>query len=487
MSIESRYINAVAAELIKKNNWSPVLSDREVPSAILVKGDGETLRFIFMVKGSEFPYIDDYLALVRWHMHRASCSRARLTAVYVYSSKDRTFNTGIAGDFDGIKVDEVRVNLEDGSVTGEDLEEYLEDVLERYLDRRVLELHRQVNLHALHLEKTRSRPVVTYLILLINLALWTLMSLAGGSADTDVLISYGAMYAPLVIKGEYWRLITPIFLHVGFIHLAFNSYALYQLGTLAEAVYGRIRYVAIYIIAGMCGSLFSFFFTRAVSAGASGAIFGLLGALLYFGRRKPGVFRKGFTGNIVTIIAINLFIGFSYPGIDNYAHIGGLLGGYISARFIGVDKKAPFTLKQYAYLAVAVFLIVSALAAGIGIYREDNQVMYYTAREYIEEGNYRKADAILLDIIGELPEEDVLGIEARYLYAYSRARQGDFKTAIEYARVVVRRHPDSHNAHLFLGALYLNIGERGRAAHHLREALRLNPGSREARELLEKT
>jgi len=89
-------------------------------------------------------------------------------------------------------------------------------------------------------------------------------------------------------------------------------------------------------------------------------------------------------------------------------------------------------------------------------------------------------------MIRKLPEDDILGIEARYLYAYSRARQGDFKTAIRYAKMVVKRHPDSHNAHLLLGALYLNVGEREKAVWHLREVLRLDPSNKEAKELLEK-
>jgi rhomboid protease GluP len=327
-------------------------------------------------------------------------------------------------------------------------------------------------------------PVLTYGILAINFVLWMLMTISGGSTDSDVLIRFGAMSGPLIIKGQYWRFITPLFLHVGIIHLGFNSYALYQLGTVIETIYGRAKYVALFMLSGISGSIMSFMFTRAVSAGASGAIFGLLGSLLYYGRKRPGLFKKGFTANIISIIAINLVIGLTYPGIDNYAHIGGLIGGYAVSVILGAYRKMP-ERKRYAYLATFVMLLVLVAAIGIRANREDDRVLYHEARQLVEEGSYRRAELILEDIIDRLPEGEDIAIEARYLYSYNKAMQGDIDTAIEHALIVARYHPESFNVNLLLGIMYANKGDRATAREYLERAQRIEPGNQQVRDILE--
>jgi len=481
-----KYINAVAAELIEYTNWLPVQVDGEQAVVILAKKEGELLKLIFLTNGENNRWEPgDSSPAIREYMRKINCTHTRLAAIYIFEEEitaDNSVESNTAGDIEVLKV---YVNLKEGRIYSSGLEQSIQDVFTKYLEMNVLEDYKPVDLRSVRKPEVRPRPTVTWMILLVNFVMWGLMTLAGGSTDTGVLIKFGAMYGPLIIEGEYWRLITAVFLHVGIMHLIFNSYALYQLGSLAEIVYGRKRFVLIYFAAGITGSVFSFLFTRSVSAGASGAIFGLLGALLYFGRKKKGVFRKGFISNIIAIILINLFIGFTYPGIDNFAHIGGLVGGYISGYFAGTDSKSRFTLRQYAYLGILAVFVLSMLGVGNLVYQDDNQVMYYRARQHVEEGRFMQADSLLEDIMNRLPEEDELGIEARYLYAYSRARQGDIKTAIEYAQIVVENYPDSHNAHLLLGALYIEKGEMEEARAHLNKALRLNPDSEDAKELLD--
>ncbi|MGE4272853.1 MAG: rhomboid family intramembrane serine protease [Desulfitobacterium sp.] len=180
------------------------------------------------------------------------------------------------------------------------------------------------------------RPYLTYSLVFINLFIFALMTLAGGSTYTGVLIMFGAKVNALIIQGEYWRLFTSMFLHIGVIHLAFNLYALWILGPILEELFGRIRYLLIYILSGIMGSLASFLFTEAISAGASGAIFGILGALVVYSRRRPSLWKSGFGKNLVIIVLINLGIGFFQPGIDVYAHIGGLLSGMFLAAILSM-------------------------------------------------------------------------------------------------------------------------------------------------------
>ncbi len=478
-----KYINAVAAEMVKDMHWYPLQNDREKNSVVLGKKEGEMLKLVILgTEGGSYDYAGHLFRSVESYMEKVGCTHSKIININIIEEIPgycRVYPT------DGpIEIMYVAVNLNEGSVQGEVPEEHLRHVLEKYLDRDRLERHRLVDITAAGRGETKPGCLFTRIILLVNFVLWGLMTMSGGSTDTEVLIKFGAMYGPLLAQGQYWRLITPIFLHVGVMHLAFNSYALYQLGSVAETVYGGKRFLMVYFVAGATGSVFSFLFTRSVSAGASGAIFGLLGALVYFGRKEPGFFRRGFTGNLIAIIMINLFIGFTYPGIDNFAHIGGLIGGYISAHFAGTDRKAGFSARQYIYIVVLTTVIVAAVAAGKWLYRGDDLAMYYRARQYVEKERFSQADSLLEGMIERLPEKEELGIEARYLYAYSRARQGDLETAIEYAGIVVENHPDSHNAHLLLGALYLNKGEREKARTHLNEALRLNPGSEEAKRLL---
>lgn len=135
----------------------------------------------------------------------------------------------------------------------------------------------------------------------------------------------------LIAQGQYWRLLTAMFLHGNLIHILFNGYALYILGPEAERIYGTLRFLALYFLAGLAGSVASYAFSPAPSVGASGAIFGLVGGLAafyYVTRDVLGDYGRNQLRGMIAIVIINLLIGFGGSGvIDNNAHIGGLLGG----------------------------------------------------------------------------------------------------------------------------------------------------------------
>lgn len=179
-----------------------------------------------------------------------------------------------------------------------------------------------------------SKPFITYILLAMIIIVWLLMEAFGGSTSTEVLITFGANSGRhILLRGEYWRLFTSMFLHIGFAHLAFNSYALFIFGLEMERIYGPARYAIIYILAGLFGSLVSFASKGplVISAGASGAIFGIIGMnLAYFYLHKEAfgqIGRQRVTSTLV-IIGINIIFGLTVPGIDNMAHIGGLMAGF---------------------------------------------------------------------------------------------------------------------------------------------------------------
>jgi rhomboid protease GluP len=177
-----------------------------------------------------------------------------------------------------------------------------------------------------------------YVLLAINVAVFVAMEWAGGSRRTAVLIAFGANHAPAVAAGQYWRLVTANFLHIGLFHLGINAYALYVLGPEVEALFGHARFILIYLLSGVTGALFSFMMTQGLSAGASTSLFGLFGALAVFFYRQRHLLgprgRQRLIGLGVTL-SVNVMIGLSPgSGIDNWAHLGGLIGGVILATFL---------------------------------------------------------------------------------------------------------------------------------------------------------
>jgi rhomboid protease GluP len=172
-------------------------------------------------------------------------------------------------------------------------------------------------------------PLLTYVLIGINIIVFLLMTLAGGTTNQSVLIAFGAKVNSLIKEGQVWRLLTSMFIHIGILHITFNMYALWAIGPLTERVFGHRRFFIIYILSGLGGSFASFLFTTALSAGASGAIFGLVGALLYYSYKRPSLWKSGLGINLVVIIVVNFIFGLTQPGIDNFAHLGGLLTGAV--------------------------------------------------------------------------------------------------------------------------------------------------------------
>jgi rhomboid protease GluP len=196
-----------------------------------------------------------------------------------------------------------------------------------------------------------AKPRWTYVFVAINAIVFLAMVLIGvaqgglgmavfmGRPDANqILVDFGANYAPLVVAGEYWRLFTANFIHIGIVHLLFNMYALYALGRQVETLYGHRRFITIFLLSGLSGAVFSYVFTRGLSAGASTSLFGLFGALVvYFYKHREWLGNVGRQQliNLGMILFINVLIGVS-PGsnIDNWGHAGGFFGGAILAWFL---------------------------------------------------------------------------------------------------------------------------------------------------------
>jgi rhomboid protease GluP len=221
----------------------------------------------------------------------------------------------------------------------------------------------------LFLEALRMRKVAfTYAFIIINVVVFLLMQLSGGSTNEATLLAFGVKSNRAINEGEIWRFLTPVFIHIGLLHLLLNSYALWVVGQQVEKLYGGRRFVTLYILMGVSGVVGSYlFYPDALSAGASGAIFGLFGVLFVFGIRHsssvPQYFGRAMWAGILPIIVINLIIGFAIPAIDNAAHIGGLLSGMLLAACFGFQAPGEkprllFKLTQVAALGVTLLAFV---------------------------------------------------------------------------------------------------------------------------------
>ncbi len=195
-------------------------------------------------------------------------------------------------------------------------------------------------------------PVVTYTLIGLNVVVFGLQYLRGVNA---VAGDFGMWPVGIAIDGQWWRLVTAAFLHGSFLHIAFNMYVLYALGPTLERILGHVRYIALYLLAALGGGVASYAFSdiRTVSVGASGAIFGLMGALVVAGRRL----RYDIT-QVLVLLGINVVIGFLSPGIDWRAHLGGLATGALVAAIFVLPTGRRRTLVQV--LGVAGVLVVLA-------------------------------------------------------------------------------------------------------------------------------
>ncbi|MDO9348953.1 MAG: rhomboid family intramembrane serine protease [Anaerolineales bacterium] len=181
------------------------------------------------------------------------------------------------------------------------------------------------------------KPYATYTLIGLTVFIY-LLQLLGQQFDFDIVTSLGIKYSYFILKGQIWRLVTPVFLHGSILHIGFNMYALFNFGQGIEARFGHLRFLALYFLSGFAGNVLSFVLTPAASLGASTAVFGLLAAEGIFLFQNRELLREQFRRVITSILymaAINLLFGFTTSGIDNWGHIGGLLGGVLFTWFGG--------------------------------------------------------------------------------------------------------------------------------------------------------
>jgi len=334
-------------------------------------------------------------------------------------------------------------------------------------------------------------PRVTLTLLVINFVCFGLELLAGGTQNTSVLLNFGAAYGPYLRRGELWRLVMPMFLHGGWLHILGNSYALFILGPILERVYGWGRYALIYVAAGMGGAYLSMAVSKNVSVGASGAIFGVAGAMLVTGYVHrdliPRRWGRAFGRGMIPFIALNLALGFSMHGIDNWGHLGGLATGALLAFVIPPPRlddgfggliEAPSEL--LGILPVAI--VVLAVVATVGNYRkvEAMDQLLAQSREFESAQQYDREYQSLQAALRLAPKQEQPHEELGRYYL----RQRKYDEGIAEYQQAVRLTEGDQQQRLELGIAYELKGDPQKAQQIIEQELGKNPASEQGRNLL---
>jgi len=326
-----------------------------------------------------------------------------------------------------------------------------------------------------------SAPLVTYSLLAACALVWVAMVATGVSpmepAGED-LLKWGADYGPQTLAGEWWRAFTCIFVHIGVLHLLLNLWCLWDLGSLVERLLGRSSFLFVYLLAGLGGNAASLWWNpEVISAGASGAVFGLAGGLasILYARKLPipqEIVKKKLS-SVTAFIGYNVFYGLTRPGIDNAAHLGGLGVGLLLGLLVPLP--APAAVGEPQRRNAPVIFAAVALAVGGGFWYAASTHAGYgeleQGRQLMEAGQLDAAIEKLRAAAAQQPAS----AEAHFLLGQACMGKKLDEEAIRAFRRTIELLPQADGAHLNLGVLYLRNEQIDSAIASFRKAAAINP------------
>jgi rhomboid protease GluP len=332
------------------------------------------------------------------------------------------------------------------------------------------------------LQRPSSSMVVTQAIFGINVAVFIAMALAGVSmfdnpAGRD-LVHWGANFGPLTVGGQWWRLLTCVFIHGGLLHIAFNMWCLLDLGRLAESIYGHWTFAVVYLVTGLAASLASLFWNPVtLSVGASGAIFGIAGALIasfYLGEFSlPRAAMTGMLRSVVLFVGYNLFFGAVIARTDNAAHVGGLLMGLLLGALIAKVAPQPDTSRRIAVLLVGILLV----AGGVTWLRHSRAylVHLHNGVGLLDKGRTEEGIAELQKSLEQRP--NLAAAHSALARAYTAKH--DFEKAATEMQRLIALDPRNESTYYSLGLTYLEMKLPSKAQETFSQLLKVNPNSAE--------
>ncbi len=326
-----------------------------------------------------------------------------------------------------------------------------------------------------------STITLTHVLFGANVAVFLGMVFASGSVADFAgmeLVHWGGNYGPLTLSGQWWRLLTYMFVHGGLLHIAFNMWCLWDLGALAESLYGRWTFAAVYLITGVAGGVASVGWNPGVlSVGASGAIFGVAGALVssfYLGEFSlPRVAIGGTLRSLLFFIGFNVLFASMFPGIDNACHVGGLVSGLIVGALIA--RVAPEHDNLVRRLGVLLFGVLLVGGSALGIQRwRGGPMRFGRAADYAQN---------IDRMIGELQkkvQQNPQDASAHYALANAYFTKGQLPEGESELKRVLELQPQNARARMELGAAYLNQDHPKEAQEEFTKLTAQEPNNAEA-------
>lgn len=224
---------------------------------------------------------------------------------------------------------------------------------------------------------------VSFVLIAINIIVFILSSILIPSLKNTL-----TLIKPIALTGDYWRFVTSMFAHADIVHLAMNMACLFFFGEMTEFFFGKAKFLAVYFASGLTGAAFSAFFTDYSALGASGAIFGVVGANFYMLTKMSGDMKRRFTNDLVLFVVLNIGFGAINSGVDQAAHIGGLIGGVISGFALGHIGESIITKKRFLKTLAGITLIALIFCSVVAL-KVSNPETYKIAILY----RYRYQDA----------------------------------------------------------------------------------------------
>lgn len=325
--------------------------------------------------------------------------------------------------------------------------------------------------------------LVTQAIFGINVAVFVGMLLSGASLMSPsgaTLLAWGANYGPYTLTGDWWRLITSCFVHIGIIHIAFNMWCLWSLGGMAERLYGRFTFASVYLLCGISGSLGSVLWHRAptLSAGASGAIFGIAGAViasLKLGEFASAAMAPGTMQSLIAFVGYNVIFGAISGGTDNACHAGGLLAGLVLGALIA--KAAP---QDSLLPRLGVLLLVAAVLGAGGYQLQRSRAYPFYLMRASEQIENEKPEAAIPLYQAALKLRPAAASTLHYDLARAYWQKKDFAAAEQELQKALKMQPDDEAILYELGGMRLEQHHFADARQSFAQLLAINPQSAEA-------
>jgi len=341
---------------------------------------------------------------------------------------------------------------------------------------------KQIVMPAPWVRRGESSITLTHVLLGANVMVYIAMVIAAlqtdgsaGEFSGQIRVTFGANFGPLTLSGQWWRLLTYMFLHGDIMHIAFNMWCLWDLGALCESLYGRWTFGAVYVLTGIAGGLASVGWNPYVnSVGASGAVFGLAGALIasfYLGEFSlPSVAIRGTLRSLAFFVGFNVLFGSVFPGIDNACHFGGLISGLILGALIA--RVAPERDNQARRVGVLLFVLLLVGASVLAVQRWRGPEVRF-GRTYID-ANRR---------IGELQkkvQQSPQDVSAHYDLAHAYFNMEQFSDGENELKRVLELQPQDTRARIELGASYLRQGQGKEAGEEFTKLAAQEPNNVDA-------